>query len=155
MYNQRQKSVQLHSGLSLLLKQFNRSRRRKGQEDRHIQTQKETGGGFVAWRNDNRGITIAWDDILSVVMERFNVTLQQIQSRRRHQDLVYARWFIIDFAHRYTIMSSAEIGYKLEKDHTSLLYANKQLVKHLDKDSELLYLYHSLTQTLEEDYYGL
>ena len=69
--------------------------------------------------------------------------------------MVYARWFIIDFAHRYTIMSSAEIGYKLEKDHTSLLYANKQLVKHLDKDSELLYLYHSLTQTLEEDYYGL
>ena len=109
----------------------------------------------MAWRNDNRGITIAWDDILSVVMERFNVTLQQIQSRRRHQDLVYARWFIIDFAHRYTIMSSAEIGYKLEKDHTSLLYANKQLVKHLDNNSELLYLYHSLTQTLEEDYYGL
>tara|TARA_R110000851_G_scaffold164071_2_gene308163 strand:+ start:649 stop:807 length:159 start_codon:yes stop_codon:yes gene_type:complete len=52
-------------------------------------------------------------------------------------------------------MSSAEIGYKLEKDHTAVLYANKHLQKHLDKDSELYYLYHSLSQTLEEDYYGL
>ena len=155
MYNQREEGVQLHSGLSLLLKQFNNRRRRKGKEDRHIQTQKETSGGLVAWRNDNRGIIIAWDDILSVVTERFDVTLQQMQSRRRHQDLVYARWFIIDFAHRYTIMSSAEIGYKLEKDHTAVLYANKHLQKHLDKDSELYYLYHSLSQTLEEDYYGL
>ena len=155
MYNQRQKSVQLHSGLSLLLKQFNRSRRRKGQEDRHIQTQKETGGGFVAWRNDNRNIIVAFDDIVAAVTERFNVTMEQMQSRRRYQELVYARWFIIDFAHRYTHMSTAEIGYKLEKDHTAILYANKHLQKHLDTDSELLYLYNTINLELEELYHEL
>ena len=109
----------------------------------------------MAWRNDNRNIIVAFDDIVAAVTERFNVTMEQMQSRRRYQELVYARWFIIDFAHRYTHMSTAEIGYKLEKDHTAILYANKHLQKHLDTDSELLYLYNTINLELEELYHEL
>lgn len=109
----------------------------------------------MAWRNDYRNIVIAFDDIASVVVERFEIPLAILQTRRRDTKVVYARWFIIDFAHRFTHMSTAEIGWKLNKDPTTCLYANTQLPQHLDNDSELLYLYNTITQELEEEYYGI
>jgi len=155
MYSKWQEGLRLRSGLPLFLEQFLRGGRRKGKKDRRLQTQEKASGGFVAWRNDYRGIILAYDDIAEVVSDRFAMPLAIIKSRRRDARTVYARWFIIDFAHRFTQMSTAEIGWKLNKVECTCLHANKELPKALDNDSELLYLYNTINLELEELYHEL
>tara|TARA_R100000234_G_C4929986_1_gene148063 strand:+ start:255 stop:722 length:468 start_codon:yes stop_codon:yes gene_type:complete len=150
-----QEGLRLRGGLPLFLEQFLRSGRRKGKENRRLQTQEKASGGFVAWRNDYRGIILPFDEIAEAVSEQFELPLDIITSRRRDTRTVYARWFIIDFAHRFTHMSTSEIGWKLNKDHTTCLHANKHLRKVLDDDPELLYLYNTINLELEELYHEL
>ena len=150
-----QEGLRLRGGLPLFLKQFLRSGRRKGKENRRLQTQEKASGGFVAWRNDYRGIILPFDEIAEAVSEQFELPLAIITSRRRDTRTVYARWFIIDFAHRFTHMSTSEIGWKLNKNHTTCLHANKELRKVLDDDPELLYLYNTINLELEELYHEL
>ena len=155
MYSKWQEGLRLRSGLPLFLEQFLRGGRRKGKKDRRLQTQEKASGGFVAWRNDYRGIILPFDEIAEAVSEQFELPLAIITSRRRDTRTVYARWFIIDFAHRFTHMSTSEIGWKLNKNHTTCLHANKELRKVLDDDPELLYLYNTINLELEELYHEL
>ena len=152
MYSKRQEGMRLRGRLSLFLKQFLRGRGCEGNKDRRLQTQKEASRGFMARHKDYGNLKIRLNIILDHVADRFNISVANIKSSRRHPDIKYARWFVINLACKYTTLSSMALGRALNKDHTTILYACNKLPSHIANDSNLEYLYQSIIQELEEEY---
>jgi len=95
--------------------------------------------------------TITIEDTLQKVSERFQIKIADIKSKRRTKNLIYPRQIAMYLARELTHMSFPEIGRHFgDKDHTTIMYACKQIEKELESNFNLRTTIESLTQGLKE-----
>lgn len=85
--------------------------------------------------DEKQKITI--DYIINIVAEHYNVTLEEIISKKRTKDLVIARHICIYLCSKYTNSSQAEIGSKMDKDRSTISSACDSIEKRLKTDVSL------------------
>jgi chromosomal replication initiator protein len=69
------------------------------------------------------------DKIINATTEVTGVTRLQMLSKRREKEYVQARWIAMYVAREMTTMSLPEIGRKMQRDHTTVLYAIEKISK--------------------------
>jgi len=76
-------------------------------------------------------------DITGVVVDHFGVKLSDMQSKRRSRCIAIPRQICMYFARQLTQHSLEEIGgFFGGRDHTTVLYANRQIAERREKDDE-------------------
>ena len=86
---------------------------------------------------DNHPLTI--DDILDKVCSHFNVTQQNVFSRRRKREYVLVRQVSMYLAQKYTKMPAARIGQLIgNRDHSTVIHSCSTIEKRLKIDKEFL-----------------
>lgn len=83
-----------------------------------------------------RKVTI--QDVIGVVMERYNLRLADLQGKRRHRTIANARQICMYLARQLTSHSLGEIGgYFGGRDHTTVLHAVRNIEMLRSQDPEL------------------
>ncbi len=81
---------------------------------------------------------IGIQDILQVVMNRFDVRLADLQGQRRHRSVASARQVCMYLTRQMTSLSLGEIGGHFGgRDHTTVLHAIRTIEHHRQHDSDL------------------
>jgi chromosomal replication initiator protein len=81
---------------------------------------------------------IAIQDILQVVIERFNLRLSDLQGKRRHRSIASARQICMYLTRHLTNHSLGEIGgYFGGRDHTTVLHAVRTIEHQRTNDTDL------------------
>jgi len=98
------------------------------------------------------GRAIAIQDIVDAVLQRFNVRLSDLQSRRRAQSVVLPRQICMYLARRLTNRSLEEVGaFFGGRDHTTVLHADRKIRKMVGRDPAFRGLVEAIeTQTLRQ-----
>ncbi len=78
---------------------------------------------------------ITVDRIVTEVSRTYNVSIDDIFSKKKSADIAFARQVSIYIVHQMMDMSSTEIGKKFSKDHTTILYTVEK-IKTLLKSNE-------------------
>ena len=71
------------------------------------------------------------DKIFAAVYNKYGVSKEDIKSKKRTKDVAWARQMAIYLIREITELSYPNIGNIVDKDHTSVMYANDQVVKKL------------------------
>jgi len=80
--------------------------------------------------------TITIQDITDAVLQRYNVRLADLQSKRRTQSVAVPRQIAMYLARRLTNHSLEEIGaFFGGRDHTTVLHAERKIQKEIEHDS--------------------
>ncbi|MDD4699324.1 MAG: chromosomal replication initiator protein DnaA [Oscillospiraceae bacterium] len=85
--------------------------------------------------NDSLPEPITVDKIVEEVSRTYSVSKDDIFSKRKTADIVYARQVSMYIVHEITQLSYTAIGKSFEKDHTTVLYTINKIQKLLDNDS--------------------
>jgi hypothetical protein len=80
---------------------------------------------------------VSIDRIISVVCERTRVSQPELLSPSRHAQAVRARQIAFYLARKYTRLSFGRIGARINRDHSTALYAFWKLNKMLETDADL------------------
>ena len=92
--------------------------------------------------------TIAIQDIVDAVLQRHNVRLSDLQSKRRSQSVAAPRHLCMYLARQLTNRSLEEIGaFFGGRDHTTVLHAERKIRLMIGRDPG----FRSLVETLERD----
>lgn len=84
-----------------------------------------------------QGKRITIPDILQVVMDQYNVRLADLQGKRRHRTIAYARQISMYLARQLTTLSLGEIGgYFGGRDHTTVLHAIRSIQSQRESDAD-------------------
>ena len=76
--------------------------------------------------------------ILEIVSDHFNVSPEDITSKRRPKEITYPRQIVMYLSRKLTDMSLPKIGEELGKrDHTTVLHGYEKINKSIDKDIHL------------------
>lgn len=75
--------------------------------------------------------------ILRAICEQFDVTKEELLSKRRHQSLVLPRHIMYYLAYRFTGYTLPKLGSLLERDHTTILYAHDKIIQNKKHDNDL------------------
>lgn len=75
-------------------------------------------------KNDKR---VDFDAIMKVVESYFKITRAELLSEKRSKNISYPRQIAMYLIRRYTDMSYPEIGDSFNKDHTTVMYADKNI----------------------------
>ena len=90
------------------------------------------------------------EDIQTAVSERFGVRLSDLQSKRRPKSIAFPRQVCMYLARKLTDSSLEEIGGHFGgRDHTTVLYAFKQIEERRSHDQELDLLLEEAVQKLK------
>ncbi len=84
---------------------------------------------------------ITVDRIVNEVSRTYNVSIEDIFSKKKSADIAFARQVSIYIVHQMMDMSSTEIGKKFSKDHTTILYTVekiKKLLKNNESEKKLI-----------------
>jgi len=96
-----------------------------------------------------RDITV--DEVQKAVAERFHITISEIKSKKRSKNLVFPRQIAMHLCRELTKLSFPEIGrYFGGKDHSTVIYACRQIEELKTQDQGLEALLASLAQALKE-----
>jgi chromosomal replication initiator protein len=96
-----------------------------------------------------RDITV--DEVQKAVAERFHITLSEIKSKKRSKNLVFPRQIAMYLCRELTKLSFPEIGrYFGGKDHSTVIYACRQIEELKTQDQGLEALLAALAQALKE-----
>jgi chromosomal replication initiator protein len=82
--------------------------------------------GMKTYRNIKVQV-IDKENIIRVVCEHFDYTVDQLKEQDRHRPFVFARNCLTYFLFKYTRMSKVEIGKLLGKHHTSIIHSLRAL----------------------------
>lgn len=93
---------------------------------------------------------ITMDDILQIVMEHFHIKLNELQSKKRTQSIVFPRQVCMYLARQLTSLSFAEIGtYFGGRDHTSIMHSISKIEQVIKEDPETDSKIKNLIQSLK------
>ena len=93
---------------------------------------------------------ITIDQILRYVANNFNLSLQEIKSKRRNKAVVQARQIAMYLGRELTELSLPEIGEAFGgKDHTTVLHAYNKIMTELKKNPQLQQKVDGLTQDIK------
>jgi len=96
-----------------------------------------------------RDITV--DEVQKAVSERFHVKISEIKSKKRSKNLVLPRQIAMYLCRELTKLSFPEIGRHFGgKDHSTVIYACRQIEEMKGQDQGLETLLTTLAQTLKE-----
>jgi chromosomal replication initiator protein len=88
--------------------------------------------------NSRRSKNISVDTIIYTVSKFFNVSENQILTRKRTKDIAFARQVAMYLAKEMTTLTFESIGLNFGgKDHSTVMYSHKLIKEHLTKDSKL------------------
>jgi len=73
--------------------------------------------------------------ILRRVARAYGVTLADLQGRRRHASLAWARHVAAYMVRGLTGASLPEIGALLHRDHTTIMHATRRVARMVDQDA--------------------
>ncbi|MEN2986381.1 MAG: chromosomal replication initiator protein DnaA [Thermodesulfovibrionaceae bacterium] len=89
--------------------------------------------------------------ILKMVSETMGIKIQDIKSKKRTKEIANARKIAMYITKKLTNLSLAEIGnFFGGKDHSTVIYACKQIEKDKEKDENLKYLIESIIKKIKE-----
>ena len=93
---------------------------------------------------------ITIEQILRCVAGEYNLTLQEIKSKRRNKAVVQARQIAMYLGRELTDLSLPEIGESFGgKDHTTVLHAYNKIITELRKNSQLQQKINALIQDIK------
>jgi chromosomal replication initiator protein len=96
-----------------------------------------------------RDITV--DEVQRTVAERFHIKISEIKSKKRSKNLVFPRQIAMYLCRELTKLSFPEIGRHFGgKDHSTVIYACRQIEAIKQKDQGLETLLAALAQALKE-----
>ncbi|HTP41487.1 MAG TPA: chromosomal replication initiator protein DnaA, partial [Nitrospiria bacterium] len=96
-----------------------------------------------------RDITV--DEVQKKVAERFHIKISEIKSKKRSKNLVFPRQIAMYLCRELTKLSFPEIGRHFGgKDHSTVIYACRQIDEMKRQDQGLESLLTALTQALKE-----
>lgn len=76
----------------------------------------------------DRTTVVRFDDVAGIVAKKYHLKVLDLQSRRRHQSIVFPRQIAMFLARQHTKHSLEEIGaYFGGRDHTTVLYAIEKI----------------------------
>ncbi|MEW6325552.1 MAG: chromosomal replication initiator protein DnaA, partial [Nitrospirota bacterium] len=94
---------------------------------------------------------ITVDEVLKAVADRFHVKISEIKSKKRSKNLVFPRQIAMHLCRELTELSFPEIGRHFGgKDHSTVIYACRQIEEQKKEDQGLQTLLAALAQTLKE-----
>ncbi len=79
-------------------------------------------------------ISVTVDKIFSAVFKKYNVSKEDIKGKKRVKNITWARQVTIYLIREITELSLPDIGEIVDKDHTSVMYANNQVIKKMTSD---------------------
>lgn len=85
--------------------------------------------------NDNQPVPITIDKIIFQVSRTFNVSPEDIRSKKQKADIAKARQITFYLINEITDLTLAKIGEEFDKDHTTVLYSINKIRKIMVKDS--------------------
>ena len=88
-------------------------------------------------------------DIIRSVCHEFGISPQQLTGARRNEKIVQARWFVMHIGICELYLSSTQIGNKLNRDHTTVLYG-KQKLDVLLRDKTITKMYQRILTTAKK-----
>lgn len=81
---------------------------------------------------------ISVDDIITLVADRFNVRVSDLQSRKKSRSIAFPRQICMHLAREFTKHSLEEIGgYFGGRDHTTVLHAHTKISRQRQEDQSL------------------
>ncbi|MBU6391044.1 MAG: chromosomal replication initiator protein DnaA [Planctomycetota bacterium] len=90
--------------------------------------------------------------IITLVSNKFGVSVSQILSKYRTKSLTLPRHIIMYLSRKLTNMSLTEIGgYLGGKDHSTVLHADEKIKRTLKKDKNLLFILQKLENELQKN----
>jgi chromosomal replication initiator protein len=97
------------------------------------------------------GRLITVDEVQKSVAERFHIKISEMKSKKRSKNLVFPRQIAMYLCRELTDLSFPEIGRHFGgKDHSTVIYACRQIGKQKAEDQSLQTLLAALAQTLKE-----
>jgi len=98
----------------------------------------------------SREAEVSIEEILDVVMKRFNVRLADLQSKKRSRSIALPRQICMYLARNLTRHSLEEIGgYFGGRDHSTVLHANRTVQSLLRQDAQLQVLVERMTRDIQ------
>ena len=95
--------------------------------------------------------TVSIEAIIESVSKRFNVSVSQLQSKRRTRSLVLPRQIVMYLSRKLTHMSLMEIGgYIGGRDHSTVIHADEKITQMSKKDKNLLFVLQKLEGELQK-----
>lgn len=77
------------------------------------------------------------DTIIRIVAEHFNVSVNDLTSKKKSQDIVYPRQLIMYFCRTQTDVALSLIGKKLgNRDHSTVLYGYEKIQKEIEENEK-------------------
>jgi chromosomal replication initiator protein len=82
-------------------------------------------------------VNISPEEIISLVCKNLNVSFEQLSGPRGRTDIVVSRYILCHFLYKYTIMNKSDIGKKLNRDHTTIMYGLKEVQAWIETDEKI------------------
>lgn len=86
--------------------------------------------------------------IIQIVCNKFDITYDEIQSKKRNSYLNIPRQIIMYLCRQYTSISLAELGKLLGRDHTTIMHGTENIKEKMESDPEMKDLIRLLVQMI-------
>ena len=87
-------------------------------------------------------------NVLAVVARECNITYKQIRSKSKINEIVIPRQIAIWFSVKYKLQKFLTMGYYLNKDHTTIIFAYRKMERHIREGGKLKPQILAMEQTL-------
>lgn len=87
--------------------------------------------------NPNKKRQITVDYIMEIVADHYNITVEDIISKKRSNDIAYPRQICMYLCRKLTTVSLTEIGKKLGKDHSTIIHGYEKIEANIETDASL------------------
>ena len=100
-------------------------------------------------QNETKSRKVTIDDIARITAEYFNLTIENLQSPARTQNITEARRYTIYLTREMTKMSYEEIAEFLNKKHPTILYSYEKMVEEADRNKNVKETIRELKQAVK------
>ena len=100
-------------------------------------------------KSETQSKRITINNIAQTVAEYYNLTVDNLKSPARSQNITEARRYTIYLAREMTKMSYEEIAKFLQKKHPTMLYSYEKMVEEADKKKEVKETIRELKQAIK------
>ena len=91
------------------------------------------------------------ETILKVVAEKYSVEVRDLMSRSRRNEVAFPRQLGMYLANTLTPLSTADIGRKLDRDHSTVIHARDKIKGMLEKDPFFLETVNRLIERIKSE----
>lgn len=94
--------------------------------------------------------TISIEMIQQMVAEHYKITINELKSKKRTQNISLPRQIAMYLSRKLTRHSLPEIGNAFGKDHTTVIHSYKKIEEDINNSSEIKYSIEKLSQALNQ-----